>query len=175
MTTKNTPHIPMEPQFDAKLMTLNVVDDAYNPSVLLPPLYMQVNPQNMVTAYAKKMNRYQTFSAFVEEHWGDELDTITCNNSTGGFYLKDLGLTNILKSATEPYQRFQDILDVYKNNGNYFNSSGRIIKKGNVVLNFDTSFYLGYFESFTYTESASNPFVFKFDFVYKVEKSYSSI
>lgn len=169
------PRIPLEPKYIARRMMLNIVDDFVNPTIVVPPLYMQINPQNMQIAYAKKINRTQTFAAFVEEYWGDDLDTITCSNTTGGFLSEEVGLTNIRKTETAAYSKFKEILDLYRNNGSVYDSMGRVVKRGAVVLYYHPSIYQGYFESFDYTESADMPFRFTFNFVFKVERSYTNV
>ena len=168
-------NIPTKPRYETRRLAINIIEDYYEPTVMLPPLYFHINPQNFDIAYTKKMHRYQTFSAYVEEYWGDELDTITCSATTGAFISEDLGLDTVSRSKTDPYYKFQDILDVYRNNGNIYSNDGRIIKKGKVVIFFDPGTYFGYFENFTYSESATGPFVFVFSFTFKVQKSFTGI
>jgi len=167
--------IPIAPKYETRRLAINIIEDAYTPTVILPPLYFHINPQNFDIAYAKKIHRYQTFNAYVEEYWGEELETITCAGSTGGFISEDMGLDTLNRAKTNPYYKFQDILDIYRNNGNIYNNNGRIIKKGKVTMFFDPGTYFGYFENFSYTESADNPYRFTFNFTYKVQKSYTGI
>lgn len=167
--------IPIAPKYETRRLAINIIEDFYNPTVILPPLYFHINPQNFDIAYSKKINRYQTFNAYVEEYWGEELDTVTCSGSTGGFISKDLGLDGINKAKTSSFFKFQDILDVYRNNGNIYNDQGRVLKKGKVVMFFDPGTYFGYFESFSYTETINNPFRFNFNFTFKVQKSYTGV
>lgn len=169
------PEVPIRPKFVARRVAFNIVEDIFNPTILLPPLYMQINPTNFQQSFSKKIHRYQTFAAQIEEHYGDELDTITCSASTGGFILEDFGITTVNRSLTKPYFKFQDVLDVYRNNGAIYDSLGQIIKRGRVVLYFDPGTYFGYFDSFSYQEDASTPFRFTFDFSFKVEKSYTGV
>lgn len=167
--------IPLEPQFEARRVYFNIVEDFFNPVETLPPLYMQHNPNTWAQSFKKKIHRYQTISAHVEEHWGDDLDTITANATTGGFYLEEEGLTTVRRNLTKPFFKFQDILDIYKNNGNIYDDRGRVVKKGNILLSYDEGTYLGHFESFNYVEDATAPFTFNFDFTFKVEKSFVGI
>jgi hypothetical protein len=44
-----------------------------------------VNPATMSNNMSKIVTRTQTMTAFVEEHWGEELDTITFQGSTATF------------------------------------------------------------------------------------------
>jgi len=167
--------IPVSPKFETRRMAINIVDNLANPTVLLPPLYLHINPASLQMSFTKKINRTQTFSAFVEEYWGEELDSLSCSGSTGGFMHEDLGLTTIERNKTAPFFKFQDILDIYRNNGNVYDDKGRVIQKGNIVISFYPDTWLGYFESFTYQEDATSPFRFTFDFVFKVEKSYTGV
>ena len=170
-----TKRIPIAPKYETRRLAINLIEDFYNPTVILPPLYFHINPQNFDIAYAKKIHRYQTFNAYVEEYWGEELETISCNGSTGGFISEELGLDTLGRAKTDPYYKFQDILDIYRNNGNIYNDQGRILKKGKLVMFFDPGTYFGFFENFSYTESADNPYKFNFNFTFKVQKSYTGI
>lgn len=172
---KATISLPLKPKFQARRLAFNIVEDFISPTVILPPLYMHINPSTFSMSFQKKINRTQTFDAFLEEYWGEELDTITSSGSTGGFILPDTGLTNVHKTETEPYFKFQDLIDLYRNNGNVYDEVGRVVRKGHIVLSFDKGTYFGYFESFNYTEDADIPYRFVFDFTYKVEKSYMGI
>lgn len=171
--------IPLGPKGDTRRIYFNVVEDLgyLDPDISLPPLYMQYNPQTCSLNYKKITTRYQTFAAHVEEYWGDELDTLSANATTGGFVLDDItsigGYNTYHRKSTAPYHKFQDLVDIYNNNGNTYDNQGRIIKKGSILLFFDPGTYLGYFENFNYTEDAEKPYVFNFDFVFKVTKSFT--
>lgn len=173
------PRVPLGPKAESRRVSFNFVDDLGipEPGVVLPPLYMQYNPQTWNQSFKKITTRYQTFGAFVEEYWGEDIDTISASATTGGFVLDDHqsigGYTTYHRRATAPFQKFQDLLDVYSNNGNTYDPKGRIIKKGSIVVFFDPGTYLGYFESFNWTEDANNPYRFVFDFTFKVIKSFT--
>jgi hypothetical protein len=165
--------IPIEPKFQSRRLAINLIEDNLNPTIILPPLYMQVNPQNLKQSFKKKTNRIQTIGGFVEQYWGDELDTMTVSASTGGFVHPNLGYTNVERTKTTPYFKFQDILDIYRNNGNTYDNMGRVVKRGSVIIFFDPGTYLGYFDNFEWSEDASSPFKFLFSFTFKVERSYT--
>ena len=169
------PSIPVAPKFIGRRVAFNIIEDALNPTAYLPPLYMQYNPNTMNFNYQKIITRYQTFTAHVEEHWGEELDNLTGGGSTGGFILEDFGLTTQYRTNTLPYFKFQDLLDVYRNNGNIYDSDGRIVRKGSILLSYDEGTYFGYFDNFNYTEDANNPFRFTFDFSFKIQNDYVGI
>jgi hypothetical protein len=46
-----------------------------------------INPTTLTSNMAKIINRTQTMTGWVEDHWGEELDTITCQGSTASFVL----------------------------------------------------------------------------------------
>lgn len=167
--------IPVDPLFPARQLIINIVDDFVNPAIVYPPLYFQVNPNNIQTVYTKKINRSQTFAGFVEEYWGEDLDTINCTNSTGAFYDPKLGLSTITRTQTTRYFNFQNILDAYRNNGNTYDNFGRVTKRGNIVIYFHPGIYIGYFDTFDFTESSTNPYRLLFNFSFKVEKSYTGV
>lgn len=48
-------------------------------------LVLFINPTAKSENLAKIINRTQTMTGWVEEHWGEELDTITLNGSTAAF------------------------------------------------------------------------------------------
>lgn len=169
------PQIPISQRFPTRKMIISIVDNLATPVVEIPPLYLHINPSDLKITPTKKINRTQTFDSYFEEYWGEEQDNITCSGSTGGFYHEKLGLTTISRTETSPYFKFLDFLDIYRNNGNIYDEKGRVIQKGNILIYFYPDTWLGYFESFNYTEDASSPFRFTFDFVFNVEKSYTGI
>lgn len=169
------PSLPVGPKGQKRRVSFNVVYDlgVSNPTVAIPPLYMQYNPQNWNQTYKKLVTRSQTIAAYIEEYWGDELDTITANAVTGSFMTFEEGLTTYHRKESPSYHKFQDVLDIYNNNGNTYDGRGVIKRKGGIVLFFDPGTYIGYFENFNYTEDSSNPYRFSFDFTFKVLKSYT--
>jgi hypothetical protein len=48
-------------------------------------LVMLINPASVSLNLSKMINRTQTMTGWVEEHWGEELDTITLQGSGAGF------------------------------------------------------------------------------------------
>jgi hypothetical protein len=167
--------IPTGPKFQARRLSLNIVDDNFGNNISLPPLFMNVNPQNLKHSFKKKTNRIQTIGGNVEQYWGEELDTISVTGSTGGFVHPEAGYTTVERSKTSAYFKFQDILNIYKNNGNIYDNNGLVIKRGNVILYFDPGTYIGFFSDFEWSENAETPFSFNFSFNFKVERSVTSL
>ena len=168
--------INTNPKFaTARYVAFNIIEDVLNPTAFLPPLYMLMNPETLKFNYRKIIHRYQTIACHVEEHWGDELDGISSNGSTGGFILDDIGYNTLGRSYTKAYFNFQDILDTYRNNGNVYANDGRVLRKGSICISYDEGTYFGLFESFNYEEDSEKPFKFTFDFEFKVTDSYTGV
>jgi len=152
-----------------------VVFDVVIPSELKlnkpPSLVMDINPQNLKQEFTKVKNLYQTLEGWVEEHYGDELDTISCDASSAGFYTPKAGLTHIDRKSSQAYRNFKDVLDLYSNNGKTYDKRGIPIYDGNIQITFDGGIYLGLFETFTYDDIAENPYRMTFSFNFKVEET----
>jgi len=134
----------------------------------VPDLIMKINPSNLSSNYSQLINRKRTLGGFIEEHWGEQLDSISASGKTGQFVNK-LGLTNFTRRDTAAYNDFQNLIAIYRNNGVLYDSfTNRIIAQGSVVMNYDSNIYKGYFENFTITESADKPFELNYDFSFKV-------
>jgi hypothetical protein len=48
-------------------------------------LELMINPASLSTNLSKIINRSQTMTSFVEDHWGEEIDTITLQGMTAAF------------------------------------------------------------------------------------------
>lgn len=149
----------------------NLVDPSNNQAVVIPTIVMHVNPNNMNFAYRKLINRYRTRGGWVEEHWGDELDIITCQAATGSFFTFAGGLTVSDRNNALSMVNFQEILGLYKGNANVFDNSGNVIAQGDVVINYDHYQLFGQFSNFSWDEDATKPYQFTFNFTYEVKKT----
>ncbi len=139
--------------------------------VLLPhALVMHVNPQNYSETHNKKVERIQTRGGFVEQHWGDELTEISADGSTGAFMNIYTGLSSVLRQRTIAWDRYRDLLDLYRNNGSVYNPFGAIVLQGDVMLMYDRGTYLGYFHTFDMEETADQPFTFRVTWAFKVRE-----
>lgn len=156
----------------SKKITFNIIEDSASFETSIPQFFLLINPENLKISYNKRITRSETIGGFYEEHWGDELDKITCDLSTGAFMHQDHGLTTVFQKDTDAYKNFDSFVQIYRHNGNTFDTKGRIINKGYIIMNYDGDTYLGHFESLNYKESADTPFRFIFDFSFIVEKSY---
>lgn len=48
----------------------------------LPDLIMKINPQNLNQQYTQLINRKRTFGGFIEEHWGEQLDSLSASGKS---------------------------------------------------------------------------------------------
>lgn len=140
-------------------------------SMIFPYMVMHINPETWEESYTKLINRTMTRGGFVEQHWGEELDTISCSGSTGAFVSVRSGLSMLNRKASIAYRKYLELVALYRNNGSVYDQRGNIVFHGGINLHFDSNIYTGYFENLTVNETADNGFTFKVDFSYKVEHS----
>ncbi len=141
------------------------------------PLYevclaLHVNPSSLSETYSKNKNVVSTYGGFVEFHWPDELDSFAAEGSTGAFINPEYGFTGSeaeKRSNTMAYERFQDFLELFHNNGMVFDGNGRPTIRGRIAMIMDRGVYYGHFTSFSVTEEVSNPYMFTLDWDFKVE------
>lgn len=87
-------------------------------------LKLTPNPDSMVISSSKIINRYNTMTRWVEEHWGDDLDSINFSGSTYSFSARinegdsiGPGLTAIYRDSSEGYKFLKALIDIYRTNG----------------------------------------------------------
>lgn len=162
-------------------------------------LQLNISPNTLNISASKKVNRVQTFTRWLEEHWGDELDQISFGGSTFAFIdFKGAGLCVESRELTDPYQELQYLTNIYKSNGctyqgeqlgsvlspreffNYGNPAipyyvrrhprvGFIKSRVHIKLRCDFLEAIGYFESFDVVEDAGSPFKLNFSVSFRSE------
>jgi len=138
--------------------------------VLLPhALVMHVNPKTFSETMTKKVERIQTRGGFVEQHWGDDLGEISADASTGGFVNLRTGLTSVLRKETIAWDRYRDLVDLFKHNGSVYDPYGAVVLQGKVMVIYDRGTYLGHFSTFSTEETDDAPFIFSISWAFKVE------
>lgn len=138
-------------------------------------LVLHVNPSSMTIQHAKKVERIQTRGGFVEQHWGDDTESIKFDMATGGFMRLYAGLSNITgrsqgggRRETIAYDKYVDFLALFKNNGSIYDSRGNVVLQGQIKVTFDGGVFTGWFDNFSVTESADNPYQFKLSTMFTV-------
>jgi len=136
----------------------------------LPDLVMNVNPTNLKTSYKQLINRRRTIGGFLEQHWGEELDSMSMSGITSNFY-GPLGLTNLKRRDTDSFREFEKFVQIYRNNGSlYDEKTSMIVAQGSIIMSYDSCIYSGYFESFNINETIDKNFNLQYDLSFKVTK-----
>ena len=158
-------------------------------------MVLHVNPNSMQISRSKLIERIQTLGGWVEQHWGDAPTEITLEMSTGGFMRLYTGLTsstgmnsdvankvkpssmapmveqgNSARRETIAYDKYLDLLALFHNNGAIYDAEGRIVMTGQIKLTFDGHNYFGWFSSFSVSESAEQPYMFKLSASFQVQR-----
>jgi hypothetical protein len=145
---------------------------------LLPEDYrlvLHANPQELKIKYSRNVTRIQTRGGFVEQHWGDQPTNIDFNAVTGGFMRLYSGLSNVTSTKygggrreTIAYDKYLDLLALFHNNGSIYDARGNIVLQGIVKITFDEGVWLGWFTSFSVTESSEKPYMFDMSATFEV-------
>jgi hypothetical protein len=160
-----------------------VVFDVLGPdweTSLLPEDYrlvLHANPQSLGVKYSRSVTRIQTRGGFIEQHWGDSPTNLNMDAVTGGFMRLYSGLSNITSTKygggrreTIAYDKYLDLLSLFHNNGSVFDSRGNIVLQGIIKVTFDEGVWLGWFSTFSVTESSEKPFQFSMSAAFEVHK-----
>ena len=145
-------------------------------------MVLHVNPNTMKVSYKKNVTRTQTMGGWVEQHWGDAPGDMTLEMATGGFmrlysglsqttggpFARDIGGT---RRETIAYDKYLDMLALYKNNGAIFDTRGNIAIQGQIKVSFDGEAHYGWFNSFSVSESAEKPYLFALSGGFTIERS----
>lgn len=154
-------------------------------------------PTSLAFSYQKKVSRSVTIGGWVEYYWGDEPYTITLDMPSGAFMRIGSGLSNTTgavntlqsqrdgdsankdaygidlggnRRETLAYDKYLDMLALFHNNGAIYDRRGYIALQGRIKMTFDGGVWYGWFQSFSVSESADQPFQFKLNAVFQVER-----
>lgn len=141
-------------------------------------LVLHVNPTSMSIKYVKRVERMQTKAGFVEQHWGDDPQSISFEMATGGFMRLYTGLSNVTEPGytggtrreTLAYDTYLDLLSLFHHNGSVYDLSGQIALQGQIKITFDDGVYFGWFGSFAPTETSEKPYQFNLTAEFTVER-----
>lgn len=160
-------------------VVLDILGPDWTTSILPDDLRMvlHVNPSTMSLQYNRQVDRIQTRGGYVEQHWGDSTSEISFEQATGGFMRLQTGLSNITNPAyggtrreTISYDKYLDLLALFHNNGSVYDSRGNIVLQGILKITFDGGVYLGWFNTFTVTESSEKPYQFQISSAFTVHR-----
>jgi len=155
-------------------------------------LVLHVNPESMQFTYTKVIERTQTLGGFVEAHWGNAPGEVALSMATGGFVRLFTGLSNITgptpsnssilptnmqatdtggtRRDTIAYDKYLDILALFKNNGAIYDTYGNIALQGQILMMFDGGAWWGWFGPFSVEETAEKPYQFALTTTFTVER-----
>jgi len=167
---------PARPSSQTKLITMRIsMTGVINPldrkEVIVPTIELHISPTSLTFSYRKNITRSRTRGGFVEEHFGDELDTLQVNASTGGFFSLINGVNISQRSKTLAMINFQEILSLYRNNACVYNDKGIVISQGFISISWDKYVFTGQFVNFSWEEVAEKPFNYNFNFNFEVHRT----
>jgi hypothetical protein len=153
------------------------------------PLYkyllaLHTNPRSVDEKMTKGKTVVPTYGGFVEFVWPDDFDTISCSHSTGAFINADSsggglssggdikGDSGIAsdRKGTIAWERQEDLLELFHNNGMVYDSRGIPAIRGRIMMIYDRGIFIGHFTSFQVTEDDSHAFSFELSWEFKVEQ-----
>jgi hypothetical protein len=144
-------------------------------------LALHTNPNSVTERMTKSKNVVMTYGGFVEFNWPDELDALSASHSTGaflgpeglvsGFDRLDASLDDADRKNTIAWERAEDLLEIFRNNGLIYDGFGKPVLRGTVQLMYDRGIFRGFFTSFSINEDSLNQFSFQLDWEFKVEQT----
>ena len=177
----------------------NVDPEAYSPKrgkpflfqIVSPgtnqPLYptllaMHVNPESLEERMAASKTVVPTKGGWVEFRWPNELTSVSGGNTTGAFYSPSSGLTagsagaqiggkSSGRQGTMAWERQEDLLDLFHNNGMVFDGNGAPAIRGRVMMIYDRGIFLGFFTTFDVNEDETHSYSFHIDWSFTIEKT----
>jgi len=136
-------------------------------------LALHTNPNSVEEKMTKGKTVVPTYGGFVEFVWPDDFDSISCSHSTGAFINSNDsggGLTATRRKETIAWERQEDLLELFHNNGMVFDGSGRPAIRGRIMMIYDRGIFIGHFTSFSINEDDSHAFSFELSWEFKVEQ-----
>jgi hypothetical protein len=96
---------------------------------IIQALKLTPNPDTMTIASGKIINKYNTMTRWVEEHWGDEMDTVSVSGSSFSFmaFVPANGLTVANRRDTKAYQMLKELIKFYRTNGCIYQDSSTYV------------------------------------------------
>ena len=161
-----------------------------------PPLKLLVNPESFKVSNQKIIsdgNWGRNGAGTGLEHWGDAQDTISVSGKVAGFYAfpskssqKPVagGLSRAARNFSAAYQNFLSLFLIYRNNGGVWLEDfadardaqtvkpNNLALVGSIYIYYDSTLYIGSFDSFEMTESDVTPFTLSYSFNFTVRQTF---
>ena len=164
---------------------------------------LHTNPKNVSFSYEKQTEITSTLSGWVEYYWGDNPTTISLEVASGAFIRPYTGLSAVTgpvsvntkslggnergesktigasiggtRRDTITYDKYLDLLALFHNNGSVYDQTGRVILQGKIKMIFDGGVWFGWFQSFSVTDDANQPYNFNVSLAMQVEREYHGV
>jgi len=159
------------------------VDKACRDMLNVPPLILLISPSSLSHGMTKLiMDGTFTRSGYVREHWGENLDTISCDGKIGAFYgvstiggykRHPISISRSYRKSSLSYQNLMSLVMLYENNGKVFadfQDRRRITMVGSIMMFWDGVTYVGNFNSFSISDKEEAPFNLSYSFEFTVSK-----
>ena len=176
---------------DAQAAQIKELQSAIEDMAKIPPLRMLVNPASFKYNAEKILNDGSWGrNGPIIHHWGNQQEKIEGSGKLAAFYALDAsgaqdgagssgnspGLTRLSRSFSLSYQNFLSLYLLYKSNGglwlkDYFTTGADRVNLsllGSLYIYYDSTLYIGSFDSFTITESDTSPFTLEYQFSFTV-------
>ena len=120
---------------DARGQTCNI---QYPDNTIVMALKIVPNPDTLTINDGKIINKYNTMTRWVEEHWSDEMSTVSFSGSTFSFmaFVTDSsgpGLSVTSRRNTQSYQMLKELVRFYRANGCIYQDESTYIPFSQVV------------------------------------------
>lgn len=149
-----------------------VLDPGFDEPLYPVMLALLVNPESFSESHSKTQTRKQSYGGYVEWQWPDELSSCSAQASTGGFMGMEAGLASgQLRHRTIAWERKQDLLELFRQNGIIYNSSGIPVLRGRILLMYDRGLFIGHFSTFEETQNEEDPYKVSLAWEFVVERS----
>ena len=178
----------MEAQFNEILATQMALDVMQN----TPPLQLLVNPQSFKLSSEKVISDGGfTREGPIIEQWGEQQDKLEASGKLAAFMAIDAnppaangptgggpGLTRVARNYSASYQNFLSLYLLYRNNGGLYTKGleGNLLTRlsliGSIYIYYDSVLYIGSFDSFSITETDSNPYSLEYSFQFTVRSNF---
>ncbi len=165
-----SPEDESDPNLNRKPIVLDVLGPDFRTSLLGTDLklVLHANPSQVSVTRPKLTTTANTERGRVRWHYGQAVAQFSMEGATGGFVRMYAGLTGLASMArnipsrreTIAYERYRDLLALFRNNACVYSSRGTPIHYGVIVVTYDGASYRGWWSSFTSAEDASRPYQF---------------
>lgn len=167
----NSSIVRFRPNQTQQIVYLEVPAQDNSGQVTYERIYFYVNPNSISFSFRQKVNRRKSRAGWIDEYWGEELDTLSVEAFSGGFRSNTTGYSSYISAQSDStaFQRLEKIVQAYRQNGLLFSSAKDFAEDFiPIKFHYDKFVYHGFFETFNMEDTADRPFMLSFSFTFKV-------